>query len=93
VDKKPTHPSLPNILLLQKNMGHKVCGKPKRQSCRTLYELKTLIAIYRVIAKTINAVEVVNENRDLKEVLEEVIGRIRLANSSPVLSKTIFQTT
>jgi len=38
-------------------------------------------------------VKVANENRDLKEVLEEVIGRIKPANSSPVLSKTIFQTT
>jgi len=48
----------------------------------SLNELKTLIAIYRVIAETVNAVEVVNENRDLKEVLEEVIRRIRLTNPS-----------
>jgi len=40
-------------------------------------ELRTLIATYRVIAKTINAVEVVNENRSLKEVVKEVIGNLK----------------
>ena len=44
----------------------------------SLNELKTLIATYRIIAKTINAVEVVNENRNLGEVVEEVINYLNL---------------
>jgi len=40
--------------------------------------METLIATYRVIAKTINAVEVVNENRNLGEVVEEVINYLNL---------------
>jgi len=38
----------------------------------SLNELKTLTAIYRAIAKTVKAVEVVNENRSLKEVVEKL---------------------
>jgi len=39
----------------------------------SLNELKTLTAIYRAIAKTISAaVEEVNENKSLKEVVEKL---------------------
>ena len=44
----------------------------------SLDELKTLIALYKVIAKAINAVEVVNENKNLKEVAKEVVEKLKL---------------
>ena len=44
----------------------------------SLNELKTLTAMYRVIAKTINAVEVVNENKSLKEAVKEVVEKLKL---------------
>ena len=46
----------------------------------SLNELKTLTAIYRVIAKTVKAVEVVNENKSLKEVAKEVVEKIKLVS-------------
>jgi len=44
----------------------------------SLDELKTLIALYKVIAKTINAAEVVNENKNLKEAVKEVVEKLKL---------------
>ena|GEM_PF-6472501 len=44
----------------------------------SLNELKTLTAIYRVIAKTVKAVEVVNENKSLKEAVREVVEKLKL---------------
>jgi len=44
----------------------------------SLDELKTLIALYKVIAKTINAAEVVNENKSLKEAVKEVVEKLKL---------------
>lgn len=39
-------------------------------------ELKRIVALYRVIAKYINAYEVVNENKSLSRALEEIISII-----------------
>ena len=44
----------------------------------SLDELKTLIALYKVIAKTVKAVEVVNENKNLKEAVKEVVEKLKL---------------
>jgi len=44
----------------------------------SLDELKTLIALYKVIAKTVKAVEVVNENKNLKETVKEVVEKLKL---------------
>ena len=44
----------------------------------SINELKTLIALYKVIAKTINAAEVVNENKSLKEAVREVVEKLKL---------------
>ena len=41
-------------------------------------ELRTLIAMYRVIARIVNAIEVVNENKNFEEVVEEIIEKLKL---------------